>query len=293
MHLLLGPLTVGLASILSVEVSSEVPCPGAAEIDARVRPLLPSAGDGSTRPHTVHVARGADGGLVITLLDGVIPLVVRTLRAGGSCEQLADSVAALVASWETQLAASVAAMPTEIRTANAEPPSQPVTAALRFGGGMALSPGTPMVPTAFGELAFGRRDRSLGLVLGARFEGEVVQPLGPGQVAWNRTGAHLAATFHRSGSIVSSEVQLAAVGALLRIRGRGFAEDTTAIRFSPGVTLDGRVGLRTGRVSPWLSAALDLWPFQTEARLRDAYSTQALPTAAIRFSLGLTISLMK
>jgi hypothetical protein len=295
-----GPLVAGVASMLSVSVSSEVACPTAADIEARLAPLLPAGGAAGGPAHRAHVARAADGGLLITLLDAGVPIANRTLGAGGSCPELAGGVAVLVASWETQLAATVSGMPavrrapvTAVTEAATQPPAHPVTLGLRFGGGIASSTPSPLVPAASAELALGRRDRALGLILGARVQGEEVESLAAGQVAWRRAGAFVAATLQRSGTWLVSDAQLAAVAGILWIRGSGFAEDAASVRFTPGFSLEGRAGLRTGRVSPWLGAGVDVWPLQTEARLRDAPDSYLLPIVSIRLSLGLTISLRR
>ena len=285
------------AGVLAVVVSSEVPCPSAAELDARLNALLPAPSAAAlTATHRVHLAPGPGGAVSVTLFAGDVALVTRTLPGGGACAELADGVAALIGSWETQLGSSMGSR--RIVTAAAEPAppietGSPVTVALAAAAGLSASAGAPVVPELSGELALGKRDRASGWALGGRVQGEATQSLGAGEVAWRRADGFVAATLRHHGKHFLAEADLAAAAELLWIGGRGFQANAASVRLVPAITLGGRVGWAAGRVAPWLGVAVDVWPLRTEARLRDASDTRVLPRAAVRLSLGLTFALKR
>src|SRR6185436_7776195 len=91
----------GSASTGSVIIESATTCPSAAEVEARLRVLLPPAPEGAAPKRATLVAE--DGALHVHFgaADGTA-LGDRTVAVEASCADRANVVAVVIAAWEAQ-----------------------------------------------------------------------------------------------------------------------------------------------------------------------------------------------
>jgi len=101
-----------LLALLSVQVES-ADCPAGPEVELTLARLLPPP-SGIVRPNRAHVWK-QDGLLQIELVnpDGAV-VGRRSLEARGSCAEMADMVAVVIASWESDVHPAFVAPPTEL-----------------------------------------------------------------------------------------------------------------------------------------------------------------------------------
>jgi hypothetical protein len=94
--------TTLLLSASQVAFSGNVDCPAPDDIWRYLQPLLPGARDDAGRDRVV-VEAASENELLVTLFgaDGVIRK--RAIARSSTCDHLAETVAVLIASWETEL----------------------------------------------------------------------------------------------------------------------------------------------------------------------------------------------
>src|SRR5258708_4872163 len=101
---MLGLLVGGimLLSASHVALSADIDCPAPADIWRHLGPLLPDTRDAAGLDHVV-VEKGSENELnvILTTVDGVI--LKRAIPRTSACDHLAETVAVLIASWETEL----------------------------------------------------------------------------------------------------------------------------------------------------------------------------------------------
>src|SRR4051794_21954850 len=91
-----------LATLLvALEVHASGDCPGAADVERHLGPLL---GDGADVADVATLAAGADGSVSVSLADaGGQAIGDRKLPRARTCGEQAKTVAVMLAVWEAQL----------------------------------------------------------------------------------------------------------------------------------------------------------------------------------------------
>src|SRR3954469_23064885 len=89
--------------VLAIEIHAAGDCPGAAEVERQLRPLLgEAAGAGTSDVATIE--QGPDGSVSVSLADTIGRAVGgRRLPPARSCDDQAETVAVTLAIWEAQL----------------------------------------------------------------------------------------------------------------------------------------------------------------------------------------------
>lgn len=323
------PVPFAAAALLSLQVAFEPPevraagvCPSAADVAARLGPLLPAAShDGAANPDVVELAeRPAELHVRLRDPDGSVSHD-RVLVAGPSCGERAAAAAAIIAAWEADLHADVAfptspeppvapapepARPPEVP---AEPPPIIVTAPGAGGRyeatavppvatvGVELFAAAPggggPVPAGSAEVTRSLTDRIHGRA-SMLATGIHALTLGPGQVTWRRVGLGLGAivdlTRGRLWTRGRADVSVAAVFA----QGRGFSINQNATSWQIGLDLGGRVGVNlTPRISLWADVGMADFPGAQRFSVENAGSAPPVPGLEVQAGLGLSFLLSR
>jgi hypothetical protein len=237
---------MGVVGGVSVESASA--CPTGAEVEARLRALLPPLAEGA---HAKRATLSADDGALRVHLsaDDGTPLGDRTVTVEASCADRANVVAVVIAAWEMQqrtesmqapalsrapTSPPPGAAPTVVAAPPPPPPSPPARARLEVAAGPALA-WLDGAPSAAGRLAatlWGRR-------FGVRVELFGLWPrtdvLAEGRARWTRVGATGELGLRGSGRAGRVDVHAGAVVGALFAGGQGFELDQTASGLAPGV----------------------------------------------------------
>jgi hypothetical protein len=178
--------TALLLAALPVRVESDA-CPSGAEVEQDLVSMVSTVStvSGVTGQDVAKVER-SDGKLRVVLIDDkAAVLAERVLDGHGSCAELAELAAIVIASWESDV------HPEFVRP-HAEPPAARPTVAPVPGGAYDLSLGASL--SQAGQLAAGGslgaawfpRDRGLGLSFLLAVETTRTLDLGVGQARWRR-----------------------------------------------------------------------------------------------------------
>jgi hypothetical protein len=273
-----------------VVVESSTDCPTAAEVEQRLRVLLPPLGD------AVEPARASlvveDGSLRVRLraADGAT-IAERTVTVAASCADRANVVAVVIAAWDVQQRAERVDDPTLPRAPRAAPPppaptvivaapTPPAPAGpqleLRLAPGATFADG--VTPSA--ALAVSLWGRRLGARLGAFGLLPRTEALGAGQARWTRVGATLEAALRTTGRLGRLDGHAGLVAGVVVARGQGFDVDHDTSGFSPGASLGVDWSYLFGRAFVGVGASVAAFPEQRlvfQSTSAGAPVTRALP----------------
>jgi hypothetical protein len=281
--------TTLLLSTSQVALSGDVDCPALADIWRYLQPLLPDAREAAGRDRVV-VEAASEKELIVTLFGAEGVIRKRAIARSATCDHLAETVAVLIASWETELHPAW--------TPIIEPPAEhPHVGAPVVDDGLAVS----TTVGAWGSDAAGSvaPALSLGLALGPRRQPWTARlsvmgiaahkaTLGPGAISYNRLSAAAGMGATVGTGPVTADIEAAVVGGAIVVTGRGFSTNQTVTRPDVGFSLGARLNWRAGAVEPWVGVALDIWPLAQEARVAGWPDGRPLPRAEPRFGIGIT-----
>jgi hypothetical protein len=274
-----------------VIVESATICPTAAEVDARLRVLLPPAGQAP--PKRARVA--AEAGALHVHLDAAdgTALGDRLVPIEASCADRASVVAVVIAAWDAQQRAEVIQAPALPRPASpidvvaAAPALAPPRLALEATAGPALTlTSDGLSPAAAAALSlWGRR---VGARLGLSGFLPRTQDVGAGSARWSRAGLSLELGLRLRGRAGRLDAHGGVVAGLVTARGAGFDVDHTRTSLSPGLT----AGVDASRAFGPLVLGLGVTGAAfAEQALVDASSEAAAPVSRALPRLQLTFDL--
>ena len=288
-------LAVWLAS--PVEVHSATACPSSEAIAARLAPLLPTAERAANPPDRadLQVSQG-DGGqtrlrLRLVGADGAL-IGQRDLPPSDRCDELAEMIAVLLASWESSPHTEIPPIP---ETVIAKP--TPVSAdanhrfELQFGAGV----GTALVG---GTAASGRLEIGLGSLQShwqgrIGFAGQTARQtaLAPGQVSWRHSMATASLVWR---TLNPSWLVSADIGPLLGVAtlsGQEFPVNQKQNSFEYGLEAGLRAGRRWRRFTLWVDLRAEAWRQQQRAVVSGGAAPLTLAPWDLAATLGLSVSL--
>jgi hypothetical protein len=271
-----------------VVVESATDCPTAAEVEQRLRVLLPPLEGAEPARATLAAEAGA---LRVRLrgADGAT-LAERTLTVAASCADRANVVAVVIAAWDVEQRAERVEDPTlprPPRPPRAAPPSAPPTVVAApppppAGGPrleLALAPGATLAsgvaPSA--ALTAGLWGRHLGARLGIFGLLPRTEGLGAGLARWTRVGATLEAAARASGRLGRLDGHAGLVAAAVVAHGSGFDVDRDTSGFSPGACVGVDWSYLFGRAFSGAGASLSAFPEQRLVFSSPAPATRELP----------------
>jgi hypothetical protein len=285
-------LLVGGTMLLSasqVALSGDTDCPAPADIWRYLGPLLPGTRDGAGPDHAVVETRSeSELQIILTTVDGI--MLKRTIARSSACDHLAETVAVLIASWETELHPGwipTVEASSERTTAGTSSAHDAVAVWATIGTQISDAAGS-MVPGVSLGLAVGPRRGQWTARLSATGAAAHKAPLGPGEISWNRwSGAAGIGRVVGTGRI-NVDIEAAVVGGLVIVTGRGFSTNDSVMRPDVGMSLGARLQWHTGYVEPWVGVGVDIWPLEQEARVTGWPEGRPLPRVEPRIGIGIT-----
>jgi hypothetical protein len=282
-------------------------CPSASEIEGILSELLPPAE--ASNPDIAWVeAVGRDLRIELRSVAGEV-LSSRQLTSNGSCADLANIAAVVIASWMAERNTGVSLLQLGVPAPSkptASPPSPtvteeraPVVISQRrtrefdlslAAGGSANNAGS--VGVARAEL--GVRGQRFGLRVGFSAETERNETIEARNAGWRRYGLSLGSTFAAVRLPVLVEARAELFAGLTTVAGQGFDTDRKASAIAPGLALALRVGSSTGRIRPWIEVGGQFWlagQAITVTRPGQSALRSALPSLEGRLLAGISLAL--
>jgi hypothetical protein len=266
-------------SALSITVEGATSCPEPGEVAARLQVVAP-AGKLPGRA-LLSVAEGA---LRVQLMRANGTIVgERLLDARYPCAELADAAALVLASWQGEFeAAPVVAPSVEVRP-DEVPRREPW---LEIGAGLVAAGPRPL--SAGGSLSLGLSRGAWGLTFQLMAVDFHRQPIGPGEISWNRSPAALTVRrrFQSSSGLVLGLHGGVAAAALFS-RSQGLELSHTARVLDYGPTVGAQLLFDAGsHLLPFLGISSAAW-LQRRVIHVTSTDTRILPQVDSWFVLGL------
>lgn len=270
-----------LALIAAMEIQIPGTCPGLAAVQRHLAPLLAPGFDARTQDRAL-VAEGNDGGVTVMLAraDGG-GSATRQLPRAGSCEDQAETIAVLLASWEGEIhpelslrAAASTGTPRGgdtgalgVATRVPAPSSSGrglAIEAVGIGVGGAWAPDS-LAPSARIDLSVG--NGMIGWLgrLSLEVAGTQTVSVPPGHGDWWRAALALGADYGaRLGQQWVARGGVAGTLGFVTVGGSGYSQNQRSTSLDAGAEALARLEWRRGRIAPWLGVAV-------MARLRRQY----------------------
>jgi hypothetical protein len=289
-----------LALWLALEVQGSTTCPTPSEVSRHLARLLPEAsqGDSATRA----TLSSSDSSVMVELLgpDGGL-LAERRLDSSGSCAELAEAVAVILAAWQAKFSPRVAspglpapppAEPPAPVAANPAPEREPEQPLL-FDMGAAA-----MASVVDSDLAWGAKLEGtvspfaygLGFHLAAAMASRHTQTIATPalEATWLRPTLAAGPNLRLPGDSSALDLHADAVLAVLNIKGSGSGLTEGASDTTVGVGLAaGLRGLWTWqRIMAWVGADLLGFPGQDNLTVGNYGKVGRLPHLEVQISLG-------
>lgn len=294
MHGLL--LAVWLAT--PVEVHSATACPSSEAITTRLVPLLPTAETKNNLADQadLQVSQGDGGGptrlrLRLVGTDGVVT-GQRDLPLSDRCDELAETIAVLLASWESSPHAEIPPIPETPVIAKTAPVSAGASRVfeLQLGAGV----GAALVG---GTAANGRLELGLGS-LQSHWQGRIgfagqtarQNALATGQVAWQHSMATVSLVWRTLNPRWLFSADIGPLLGFATLSGQDFAVNQQQNSFEFGLEAGLRAGRRWRRFTLWVDLRGDTWRQRQRAVVTGA-APLALAPWDLAATLGLSVSL--
>lgn len=283
-----------------IAIRSATDCPSGEAIRTRLAPLL-AVGDATEDTAWVEAGAGPRGAseLRVRLLRGDASTVAdRRLTLRGSCDEMADTVAAVLAAWEVPHMSSPAS--DEAATFEAPhdllrqgPARRRVELWLGAGGGADFGDG--MAATGSLEAMAGLAGSHIQARAAAVAQSDRDLDLSPGRVVWRRTYASLGPGWTTlgmpSGWLGASWLASADAGILLgwlSAAGSGFALNRQQDAFEYGVAAGVRGQRRWGAWKLWLEGRASILVSRERVVLDNSSLSAQLPRYDLVAVLGLS-----
>ena len=302
-------LVATVIAATSVDVRSATNCPSTEEVAERLMPLLPVATAGATEGRDVahlEVAEVRSGGtmelrLLLVRADGSA-VGDRRLLMQGTCQDMAETVATVIAAWETNplSGASPDAPPAVVEVPGplhgqasqpASQPRQPWQLLVGAGAGAALVGGT--AATGGLEIQGGRNTSHVQWRFGLDGETARQLDLAPGHVDWQHTSAVLGVCWRVLDPSWLLSLDAGPVAGWATLTGSGYSPDRKQRSFDYGAQAGLRAGRKFGRIAVWAEWRTNLWVKGQRATLTGADSSADLPSVDTAASLGVSALLFQ
>jgi hypothetical protein len=278
-----------------VEVRSSSVCPSGGAIAGKLGLLLASE-EGEPDVAWVDVAAlGPDGitELRLRLLRPDATVVGdRRLVVQGGCDEMADTVATVLAAWKAPpLPAARTEAVVRATLPAREPAPAPMQAWLGVGAGVALLGNLAAAGSL--ELVAGRASSPVRARVAALTHTGRQRDLDQGTVTWRRTHGELGLGWQSRGAAGGAYFQASADADLLlgwlSASGSGFFQNNRQDAFEYGAGAALRGERKLGAWAVWLEARANLWAQPQRATLSNSSSTTLLPRFDVLVTLGASV----
>jgi hypothetical protein len=281
-HIAVLPIAVALtapAAPPAIDVRGTATCPTPALVAASLQPLLPADAtmppDARLEVDDVSPPAGPKPQIEVRLVHAPsgAPLASRRLDKYGSCEETAQALAVVIATWAAryQPVPSPTLPPPDSKLSAAPPVlvrararTSPSLVSVGAGAGLIAAGRGSSAPFAAVELGARSADRPWVIRLSAVAIGERTLAFGPGVAAWSRMVAAPGVSWRWGGPSAFAELGLGALVGAAFVEGRGFARDQQAVSLDLGGVPSARVGARLAAVpvTVWLAGGALVWARQ-------------------------------
>lgn len=308
---LLFPLSVvaALLAVDAIEVRSLTDCPSSDAIAAKLRPLLPdgpaqeSRGDIAWVDPVAQVGGGAAEVRLRLVRSDATLVVDRRLVVEGSCDDIADTLATVLAAWRTWPAAQVAPSRASLQeTAPADHGGMvagrmELTASKGLRLAIGVSAGSAFVGglTATGslELLAGRATSHWQVRLAGMMQASRQRSLDPGQINWRHTGAFVGLGWRSLGPRWSFAADAGPVLGWATVAGQGFTPSRGQRAFEYGAGGAIRVRRNIGAWTIWVEGQTTGWVENQQAVLQGSSNHVDLPGFDMIVSLGASMEVIR
>jgi hypothetical protein len=284
-----------LALWLALNVQGDLTCPSPAEVSQNLARLVPGreAGPAEARAYLstgegfINIELlGPDGGLVAD----------RRLDRAGSCAEMAEAVAVILAAWQAKFSPTLA-------TTVVEPPAVAVAAPapavgsrppVLFDVGMAALTSLVSGKAAFGGKLEGvlspfANPAGFHLAISAASSHTQTSASPSVEAQWIRPALSVGPNLRLRGQTLALDVHGDAVLALLRVQGVGLTKTSSDTGAQFGLAA-GLRGLWTwNRAAAWIGADLFIYPGQDNLTVGNSDRVGRLPHLEIQVALGFSL----
>jgi hypothetical protein len=285
------------------EVSGDSTCPTPSEVGAQLAALaLSSNGDAAAKPGAHHANLSSAGSSVRVELLGLDGQLVaeRTLERTGSCGDVAEAVAVIIAAWEGTFDPNLATPTVLAPKVPLSDPGPPVTQAVNprpdrpipFDAGLAL-----VASIAGGEAVFGAKlggclfpgggPLGLDLALSATSTHSQSIPTPASTAQWTRAALSAGPTYRLRRNAAMLDVHAGPVLALLHVRGIGLASTSSDTSGQLGVVAGLRGLWAWNNAAGWIGADAFTYPGQDRLTIGNYGNVGQLPHLEVQLSFGL------
>jgi hypothetical protein len=283
-----------LALWLALDIHGDTTCPTPPEVSQHLARLTPEGGKGEQAPHAYLSPREGSVNIVLLGPDGG-PLAERRLDRSGSCAEMAEAVAVILAAWQAKFSPTVS--PADFQPALSAPtvvaPS-PVSVPRRFlfDAGLAL-----LTSVVGGELVLGAKlegvlspfAHGLGFHLALSMASNHTQTISspPLEAQWIRPALSAGPNLRLHSDSLALDLHGDAVLAILHVKGSGLKDTAsdTSVRFGLAAGLRGLWTWETG--AAWVGADLLGFLGQDNLTVGNYGPVGRLPNLEIQVSLGI------
>jgi hypothetical protein len=291
-----------IVAVSPVDVRSATNCPSTEDVVARLLPLLPAAAGPAEGQDVAQIEVGAvqAGGameLHLLLLRPDASVVGdRRLLMQGTCQDMAEAVATVIAAWETKPLPGAAPDEVPVPTAKvvatlAQVPGRPLQIFVGASAGAALVGG--IAATGGLDLLLGRSASHWQLRLGLAGETTRQVDLLGGHVGWRHTTAVLGVCWHVLDPSWLLSLDAGPTAGWATLVGSGFSADRQQRSFEYGVAAGLRAGRSFGRLAVWAEWRTNLWAQAQRATLTGDPAGADLPQVDTAVGLGISALLFQ
>ncbi len=301
MTVMLLSTSIAAAFVLAsgIEVRSSSQCPSEEAIVAK----LASLSSGGAQDDVAWVDAG------VPQPDGTTELGLRLLRPDasvvgerrlilrGTCDEMADTVATVLAAWRAPpVTAAVPPEPAAVKAAPA-PATAPTGLGLWLGAGGGLDWADGIAATGNLELVMAKAISHVRARAAAYAQTTHELELADGRVTWRRTCGALGLGWQSRGAAQGSYWQASADADLLlgwlRASGHGYYQDRRQDAFEYGVGAGVRGERKAGAWALWLEARAHGWARPQRVFLWESPSSTRLPRFDVLVNLGVSRRLVR
>ena len=297
---MITPLGSLLLALPALSVVGESTCPAPAQVAERLAELIGGVEARATAGHQASLTM-SEGAVVVELRDERAALIGRRVLRSPSCAGLAQAAAAVLAAWEASLPSQAGELaPKRSRrpvtakeglTAEERPPPPRLALRVDAGGAVAASGGSVRGGGSL-ALALGPAESSWWALIAVHLVAPFQAVLGPGSVRWSRPALAAGVGYRLSDGDVQLDVGAQFLAALLSVEGVGYAHDTSARDFDPGLsaTLRGSWGPKSSvGLRGWIELAVTVYPRGETVEVGGIGLLWALPLASVDLRAGLSL----
>lgn len=296
---------LAFALVHAVELAGDATCPTASEVRARLAEL-PRPSTESTTVNRRAQLSSTPGTAHVELLDDRGSLLAeRTLARTGTCSELAEAVAVVLASWQAEL---------DPKLSNAVGPlAAPPRAAIEPIGvhAAAVTSATsepaatfdlavaPILSVVNGELAFGARVETTRVGHRGRVGGHAALsatttrsepiPTLAADARWQRVALALGPNLRLARAHPGIDLRAGAVAALLHVEGSGVPRAASDTSLQLGMTAGLRALWSWQNAAGWVGADVYLFPGDDRLSVGNYGDVGRLPRAELQLSLGMAL----